>query len=232
MFGLKLVSILSAILGLSSLATSQKTVRINALGDSITGSPGCWRAILWQKLQAAGVKNTDFVGTLSGQGCGFSYDGENDGHGGFLATGIVRDNQLPGWLSQSKPDIVMLELGTNDVWSNIAPATIIAAFDTLVNQMRAQKSTMRVLVAQITPMNPSSCSDCGQRVIAFNAAIRAWAPNKSTAASPITVVDCWTGINTTSDTIDRVHPNSSGNTKLANCWYEPLKAAIALAGCP
>ncbi|KAH8687348.1 SGNH hydrolase-type esterase domain-containing protein [Tricladium varicosporioides] len=230
MFSLKFAAILSIFLVVLSPVLSQTTVRINALGDSITGSPGCWRAILWKKLQAAGVKNTDFVGTLPGQGCGFTYDGENDGHGGFLATGIVKNNQLPGWLSSSKPDIVMMELGTNDVWSNIAPATIIAAFDTLVNQMRAQKSTMRILVAQITPMNPSSCSDCGQRVVAFNTAIRDWAPGKSTSASPITVVDCWTGYSTATDTGDGVHPNDSGNTKLANCWYGPLKAAIALAG--
>lgn len=41
---------------------------------------GCWRALLWQKLQQGGIKNTDFVGTLAGQGCGFQYDGENEGH--------------------------------------------------------------------------------------------------------------------------------------------------------
>lgn len=41
---------------------------------------GCWRAYLWQKLQQAGIKNTDFVGTLPAQGCGFTYDGENEGH--------------------------------------------------------------------------------------------------------------------------------------------------------
>lgn len=206
------------------------TVRINALGDSITGSPGCWRALLYQKLQQAGVTNTDFVGTLPGQGCGIPYDGENDGHGGYLATGIVSNNQLPGWLSVSKPDIVMMELGTNDVWSNIAPATILNAFSTLVDQMRASKSTMRILVAKITPMNPSSCSDCAQRVINFNNAIPAWASGKSTSASPITVVDCWTGFNTATDTGDGVHPNDSGNQKLANSWFEPLKAAIQAAG--
>lgn len=76
---------------------------------------GCWRALLWQKLQAANVKNTDFVGTLSPDGCGFTYDGEHDGHGGYLATGIANANQLPGWLAVSQPDIVMMELGTNDV---------------------------------------------------------------------------------------------------------------------
>jgi lysophospholipase L1-like esterase len=191
---------------------------------------GCWRAILWEKLQNAGVTNTAFVGTLPGQGCGFYYDGANDGHGGYLATGIANNNQLPGWLAYSKPDIVMMELGTNDVWNNITTSTILAAFSTLVDQMRAQKPTMRILVAQITPMNPSNCANCAQGVINLNNAIPAWAASKSTAGSPITVVDCWTGYNDATDTVDGVHPNSSGNTKLANAWFTPLKNAITAAG--
>jgi len=52
----------------------------------------------------------------------------------------------------SKPDLVQMQLGTNDVWSNIAPATIVAALDVLVNQMRANNANVRILVAQITPM--------------------------------------------------------------------------------
>ncbi|KAH6684759.1 SGNH hydrolase-type esterase domain-containing protein [Halenospora varia] len=208
------------------------TVRITPLGDSITGGPGCWRALLWQNLQKAGVTNTDFVGTQPSGGCAFSFDGEHEGHGGFKATGIVADKQLPGWLAYSRPDIVMMELGTNDVWSSLPTADIIASFGVLVDQMRAQKSTMRILVAQITPMNPGGCSTCNlpQKVVNLNTAIAAWGPGKSTTASPITVVDCWTGFNTATDFTDGVHPNDSGNAKLAKCWFEPLKAAIALVG--
>jgi lysophospholipase L1-like esterase len=86
------------------------------------------------------------VGTLAPQGCGFTYDGENEGHGGFLATNIARQNQLPPWLSQTKPDVVMMHLGTNDVWNNRSPAEITAAFDTLLGQMRTSKSSIKVLV--------------------------------------------------------------------------------------
>lgn len=95
-------------------------VRIMPLGDSITGSPGCWRALLWNNLQNAGYTNIHFVGTQPPQGCGIPYDGANEGHGGALATNIVSLNELPGWLSATNPDIVLMHLGTNDVWSNIA----------------------------------------------------------------------------------------------------------------
>jgi lysophospholipase L1-like esterase len=194
-----------------------------ALGDSITGSPGCWRALLWQKLPAEKV---DFVGTLPGQGCGFDYDGENEGHGGYLATNVASQNLLVGWLSATHPDVVLMHFGTNDVWSNLPASTILAAYTTLVGQMRASNPAMKILVAQIIPMNPSSCAECAQRVVNLNAAIPAWAANLSTTASPITVVDQWTGFDTATDTYDGVHPNDAGNVKIAGRWYPALAAAI------
>nr|WP_232050751.1 SGNH/GDSL hydrolase family protein [Actinoplanes sp. OR16] len=194
-----------------------------ALGDSITGSPGCWRALLWQRLPAAEV---DFVGTLPAQGCGFTYDGENEGHGGYLATNVANQNLLPGWLSATDPDVVLMHFGTNDAWSNLSPATILSAYTTLVGQMRAGNPNMKILVAQIIPLNPPTCADCGQRVIDLNAAIPAWAAGLSTAASPITVVDQWTGFDTATDTYDGVHPNSAGDAKIANRWYPYVAAVI------
>src|SRR5689334_1660355 len=94
-------------------------VRIMPLGDSITAGPGCWRAKLWNRLQTNGFTNIDFVGTQSdGGGCnpGFAYDFDHEGHGGFSATGIADNNQLPLWLTAARPDIVIVHLGTNDMW--------------------------------------------------------------------------------------------------------------------
>jgi len=58
--------ILSAAVAITSLTGfTQAVTKIMALGDSITGSPGCWRAYLWQSLTQAGKANIDFVGLLS-----------------------------------------------------------------------------------------------------------------------------------------------------------------------
>ncbi len=211
-----------AVHGTAPAGAAIAPVRVMPLGDSITGSPGCWRALLWNRLQTSGYTNVDFVGTLPPQGCGVTYDGDNEGHGGYLATNIASQNMLPGWLSATLPDVVMMHLGTNDVWSNIAPATILASFTTLVGQMRASNPNMRILVAQILPMNPSTCAECGARVVAFNAAIPAWAAGLSTTASPIVVVDQWTGFDTAVDTYDGVHPSDSGNVKISDRWYPAL----------
>lgn len=223
--------VLLAVLGITGLVTPARAaaIKIMPLGDSITGNPGCWRAILWNRLQSAGYTNIDFVGTLNNAGeCGVSFDGDNEGHGGYLATNIASQNQLPAWLSTTNPDIVLIQLGTNDVWNNIPPATILAAFSTLIDQMRANNPNVRVIVAQILPMNPTGCSDCPQRVINFNAAIPAWAAAKSTSQSPVTVVDLWTGFDVAADTSDGVHPNgTTGFPKVANSWYPAVSALLS-----
>jgi lysophospholipase L1-like esterase len=146
--------------------------------------------------------------------------------GGYLAVNIANQNLLPEWLSRTNPDIVLMHLGTNDVWSNRSPQEITTAFSKLIDQMRASKSSMKILVAEIIPMNPPNCFECGQRVVALNRAIESWAAGKNTSSSPITVVDAWTEFNTASMTGDGVHPNDAGNRKLADTWYQPLASAI------
>jgi lysophospholipase L1-like esterase len=202
-------------------------VRVMPLGDSITGGPGCWRALLWTKLQATGYTNVDFVGTLPGGGCNVaSWDGDNEGHGGYLAINVAQQNLLAGWLSATHPDVVMMHFGTNDIWNRKPTADIIAAFSTLVDQMRASNPNMKILVAQIIPVAPSGCDTCQQATVDLNAAIPGWARSESTAASPIIVVDHWTGWVPAADTIDGVHQSDAGNQKMSDRWYPALTAVL------
>jgi lysophospholipase L1-like esterase len=217
-------------LSVETSAAAAAPVRIMPLGDSITGSPGCWRSLLWNRLQSTGHTDIDLVGTLPPQGCGQAHDGDNEGHGGALVTTVADQNQLVGWLSATRPDIVLMHFGTNDVWSARSVDTILGAYSKLVDQMRASNAGMRILVAKIIPMDSArSCSECAQRVINLNNAIPGWAAGKTTAASPITVVDQWTGFSTASDTYDGVHPNSSGDRKMSDRWYPALVSALGSA---
>ncbi|MFE9815912.1 GDSL-type esterase/lipase family protein [Streptomyces sp. NBC_00236] len=214
----------------ATTAAAADPVRIMPLGDSITGSPGCWRSLLWDQLENAGYTDIDFVGTLNAQSCALTHDADNEGHGGFLATTTADQNLLPGWLAATAPDIVVMHFGTNDVWSSIAPDTVLAAYTKLVGQMRAHNPAMKVLVAQIIPVNPSSCAECAARTVAFNQRIPAWAQGITTAQSPVTVVDQWTGFDTATDTYDGVHPNASGDAKMAARWYPALSALLTPGG--
>jgi lysophospholipase L1-like esterase len=119
-------------------------------------------------------------------------------------------------LAATNPDIVIMHLGTNDMWGGQTPvSTVLAAYTTLVDQMRANNPTMKIIVAQILPMGPPACTACTQAVINLNAAIPGWAADLTTSQSPIVVVDQWTGFNITTDTGDGVHPNDAGFRKMA-----------------
>src|SRR6185436_12713784 len=232
--GMTVVALLLAALALPWNARSAQAVatKIMPLGDSITGST-CWRAKLWDRLQTSGYTNIDFVGTLNTTGCGVTYDGDNEGHGGYLVAGVANENLLPPWLSATNPDIVLMHFGTNDVWNQVSTTNILAAYSTLVDQMRANNPNMKIIVAQIIPMDPSGCGTCYQGVINLNNAIPGWASGKSTAQSPIYVVDQWTGFDVAADTVDRVHPNdTTGSTKMGDKWYTALTPLLSTGPTP
>lgn len=71
-------------------------------------------------------------------------------------TNVANQNQLVGWLSATKPTIVLMHFGTNDVWNNIATNTILAAYTKLVDQMRASNPSMKILVCT-TPSQSDEC---------------------------------------------------------------------------
>jgi lysophospholipase L1-like esterase len=227
-------ALLAAVLGFALARPAQSAtapVKIMPLGDSITAGPGCWRAILWHDLQTAGYTNIDFVGSVPDGGCnyGYTYDGDNEGHGGYAATGIADNNQLPPWLAAANPDIVLMHLGTNDMWGGTIPVgSVLAAYTKLVGQMRANNPNMKILVAQIIPMNPPGCTTCAAEVQSLDQAIPGWAAGLTTSQSPVVVVDQWTGFDDATDTAgDGVHPNDAGFAKMAARWYPPLAQVLS-----
>ena len=218
------------------------TIRIMPLGDSITGST-CWRALLWQGLNQSGFTGRfNFVGSRNTDaGCTpTNYDRDNEGHPGVLVTNFVNDadeltagvQTMQSVLSPNPADIVLFHFATNDLWNNLAGNTILAAHSQVLAVLRAVNPKVVVLAAKLIPMDPINtatcttclCTDCGGRVVAFNALIPAWAASNSTAQSPILVVDQWTNFDATAgaDTVDGVHPNASGSAKVANNWLSAL----------
>jgi hypothetical protein len=198
-----------------------ESVSIMPLGDSITGSPGCWRGNLWDLLVDAGHE-VDFVGSLS-QSCNpAGSDPDHEGHGGYQVTQSVANGNVRSWLELNTPDVLMMHFATNDVWSSIPPAQILAAYDTIVADLRELNPDAVILVAQIIPLEPDNCADCPQRAIDFNAQIPAWAAQQTTAESPVIVVDQFTGFDPAVDTYDGVHPDEDGYVKIAANWFEAL----------
>lgn len=220
------------------------------LGDSITEIT-CWRSRLWNALQADGVTNSfQFVGSMTNnpQNCqgNSGWDMHHEGHSGYTAISIANNN-LQGWLASAKPDVVMFMLGTNDITGGRSTSDIMAAYTKMVQLMRASNASMKIIVSPSSPppnlrprlyppltqkkvdlVIPISYGD-GSPVNSLNAAIRSWAPGLSTSASPITIADTNTGF-TTGDLRDQVHPNASGDTKIAAALHPVLLSVIKSFG--
>lgn len=208
-------------------ALAQTKLRIMPLGDSITEIT-CWRTLVWDDLQSAGVTNSiQFVGSMTDntQNCQGNpgWDMHHEGHSGFLAIDIA-NNDLVGWLAAAKPDIVMFMLGTNDVFQGHSTTDIIAAYTKMVQEMRSSNPNMKIIVDLVIPLGTGSTTG----ITALNNAIPAWARGLNTTNSPITIADCNTGF-PTSDLRDGVHPNAAGDAIIASRIFPVLLNTIKLA---
>lgn len=67
------------------------------------------------------------------------------------------------------------------------------------------------------------------RIQNLNSAIVTWAQGLNSTVSPIWVVDQYTGFSNTADLRDGIHPNDSGDKKMANVWYPALVNALEVA---
>jgi len=186
-------------------------------------------AVLWGKLQSTEWASVDWVGSGKGENSckDTKYDRDNEGHSGFLAINIANNKQLVGWLQKNPADVITMHLGTNDIVQQNKPVDqIIAAFTTLVDVMRASNPKMKIVVAQIIPIGIGSFNT---KIQDLNKAIIPWATKMNSTSSPIWIVDQNTGFSGSGDLRDGVHPNASGDKKMAAVWEPALVHAFAVA---
>jgi acyl-CoA thioesterase I len=104
---------------------------------------------------------------------------------------------------------VLIHLGTNNA--------SIEELGAIIDRLRAVNDVVVVLLAQIIPRRDELA-----RVRRLNALIPALAAQRSSARSPVLVVDQFTGFDMSTDLEDNAHPNDRGDRKMADRWYEAL----------
>jgi lysophospholipase L1-like esterase len=123
-------------------------------------------------------------------------------------------------------------LGHNDVMLGHKPQDqIMAAYDTLIAQMRVKNAKMQIVWSNLTPVDPKrwdskNSPNNSKDVAALAAKIKSYAPTKSTAESPVRFVDNFDGFDPVADTEDGEHPNKTGNEKMASKFLSATKDAI------
>ncbi len=212
---------------------------ITPLGNSITQATVAnlgYRYRFWTKLIDAnypfdlvGSQDANFGGNPDWPTyLGLNFDQDHEGHAGLRANEVLA--QLPNWLTGYTPDIVLLHIGTNDIkgYDPAVDGTVAEMVETtldevegIINVLRADNPNVVVMAAQLFPaLNPTVDANTDL----FNAALPARVAEWTTAQSPVVLVDQNTGFDPTIgvDSYDGVHPNASGEEKMAQRWVDRL----------
>jgi len=205
-------------------------VRIMPLGDSITyGADNslnaldasiAYRGSLWTKLQNAGY-DIDFVGEVQAghnyQIFNPTFDLDNEGHWGWRADQIA--SHVTNYLITNPPDIILLHIGTNDLHQGQDITSTVNDVGTILDQVHNFNPNIVVIVARIINQQIYN-----QQTSDYNNALEAMLQNRITNGELITIIDMENsaGIDYTTDMLDNFHPNSTGNSKIADQWYSTL----------
>jgi len=209
------------------------------VGDSISAGPGCYKKYLLQNLNDNGYSNFEFVGQYKDDcGGGVKHSAVSCStathytQASFTMSNCSQGTTFPGLatlVSSHDPDLIMIQLGVNDVWGGQTVDAILGKYTTLVQQARAHNAAVALVVAQIHKINPSCSSDDSKTKLAgaLANAVPAWAHGLRTAQSPVFVADLWTNSDwSMAETTDCVHPNDAGARKMGLNWYNALKGIL------
>jgi lysophospholipase L1-like esterase len=219
-------------------AETLAALKVMPLGDSITSGTDAWasyRCLLYRDLVARGY-NVDFIGSIHGQlrddqpppeECRDNFDWDHEGHSGYRVDDILP--LLPGWLSANRPDIVLLHLGTVDFISGESGDSTLSGISQVIDQLRAANPRVKILLAQIVPARWAGTA-YDAAIAEYNARLPALAASKAQPYSPILIVDQFTGFDPASgsDTHDGVHPNASGEQKIAARWRPAFEQIVKI----
>ncbi|MFF1605269.1 ricin-type beta-trefoil lectin domain protein [Streptomyces mirabilis] len=204
-----------------SSAAAPAALRVMPLGDSITwgvGSPSgnSYRDFLGSQLAAEG-HTVDFVG--SGRN-GTMSDPDNEGHSGW------RIDQIAGIadsvLARYRPNVVTLEIGTNDLNGNYQIPTAPDRLRALIDQITRDAPDATVLVGTVI-VSTSGTEEANRP--AFNAKLPGIVQDEQNAGKHVRLVDM--SALTSADLSDSLHPNDSGFRKMADAFNAGVQAADA-----
>ncbi len=202
---------------------AQSGIKIMPLGDSITfgvrsSSGGGYRLPLWEEIAATHLHVT-FVGSRN-SGPASLPDTANEGHPGWRIDQI--SIHVVAWLEKYQPQIILLQIGTNDIIQNYHVATAPQRLLSLLTLITATLPSATVIVAEVTPLgNPRLNAE----IIAYNSRIPALVSGLRAQGRHVRSVDMYDAV-PVGDVLDRIHPDDQGYSLMAAVWYKALQPLL------
>lgn len=190
------------------------------LGDSITEGnavPGGYRINLWKQLVQADGDSIDFVGSQQ-NGPPELGDMDHEGHPGWRIDELRA--QVDGWLRTSRPDAVLLHIGTNDIFQNYQLRSAPDRLQDLVSRICVDVPGVQLSVASIVPV-PGR-----ERVVdAYNTQVRRAVTSVQATGCDVSFVDMNKVVPESDE--KNAHPTRAGYDKMAAAWYRVVSAMYA-----
>ncbi|CAG8974210.1 hypothetical protein HYALB_00007373 [Hymenoscyphus albidus] len=196
-------------------------LRILPLGDSITfglgeASGNSYRRDLECMLFADGY-GVQYIGSLES---GDWPDRKNDGFSGqrIAEIGTMADVDLRGPLL---PNVVLVHAGSNDINSDFDLDNAPKRVGELVDRIHTALPEALIIVARITGETNEVFQN---RIEMFNDGVQEVVEAKANASIPVRLVSM-DAVDPVNDTIDGLHPNERGYTKMAVAWFDAIEDA-------
>ncbi|MBV6624590.1 MAG: tandem-95 repeat protein [Rivularia sp. (in: Bacteria)] len=209
---------------------NQNAIKIVTIGDSITQAENgynSYRKELWELLNQAGY-NVDFVGSenRNKDGGNFedrSFDPDHEGHWGWRIDEIINgrggQGKLSDWLTGYTPDIALIHLGSNDAIQSNSAVSSVEELKQVIDILRQDNPNVTIFLSQLIPAVNSGFNN---RIQQLNSLIPGIVADENQTNSPVILVDQNSGFNANTDTYDGVHPDPSGEAKMAQKWFDAL----------
>lgn len=198
-----------------------KQIKILAIGDSITqggSQPNefTYRLPLSLMLKKAGY-DVDFIGTQdSGIDKSFQwpagFDNQHEGYYGKPANYV--DEKLKVNIAKiAAPDLALIHLGAGGIYYRNKTKPVFKPIHSIIAQLRKKNPKVRILITEFHLH--------GYKAWYLRMNLILLAKYESTAESPVHSVPDHVDF-TENDTIDGMHPNLSGQEKIAKAWFNSI----------
>jgi hypothetical protein len=207
----------------------QDAIKIAPYGNSITQGANnrpTYRYPLWKKLIDKNIA-FDFVGSMKtnfgGEPSrpdykGKAFDKDHEGHWGWKADEIL--SKMNSWLTQYTPDMVLLHIGTNDCIGGQNTSSTQNEITQIITNLRNDNPKVVLFLATLIPCNQSA--NASNLVKDLNTKIKTMSSQLTTQASPVILVDQFTGIDASKDLYDGIHQGATGEEKMAQKWFDAI----------
>jgi lysophospholipase L1-like esterase len=154
---------------------------------------------------------------------GAPFPKNNEGHSGWTIAQVA--GLVPSPAFNTVPHIVLLMIGTNDVYAASGQAAMPTRLGSLMDMISAAAPNALLVVAKITPLANAGSS---ATIKSYNDAIPGLVQSRAAAGKHVMLADMNTGFTSSMLSSDGVHPNQSGYDFMGDTWYSAIKDLLPM----